>query len=271
LLLEAELAAIGEPDPPPLCVVPFGIDDPPAQTRMCPLRERFPEQISPGDRIVLWWGSLWRWLDAESAIRAVASLASTNPEVKLVLTAGQPPNQEMERHSTVSEAKRLAGELGVLDHSVLFLDSWIPFERRGDYLMEADLGLTLHRGTEEAPLAARARYMDYLWAGLPCVLGRGDETAARFEEAGFASLVGAESPTEVARAIVSLLDDSSLREARRAGRRLGEEYRWERTAAPLLDAVRQLRSWKVPPHALHELRRTTAYSARRVIDRVSFG
>ena len=68
------------------------------------------------------------------------------------------------------------------------------YERRGEYLQEADLGLTLHRDTEEAPLAARARHMDYLWAGLPCVLGRGDETAQRFASAGFAGLVEPGSP-----------------------------------------------------------------------------
>ena len=71
-----------------------------------------------------------------------------------------------------------------------------------------DLGLTLHRDTEEASLAARARYMDYLSTGLPCVLGRGDETAERFEESGFATLVEAGSPGATANAILALLDET---------------------------------------------------------------
>ena len=83
----------------------------------------------------------------------------------------------------------MAGELGVLDRTVLFLDKWIPYEQRYDFLREADIGLTLHRHAEEARLAVRSRYMDYLSAELPCVLGRGDETAEELGEAGFATLL----------------------------------------------------------------------------------
>ena len=63
--------------PPPIRIVPFGIDAARRRPRRTPLRERFP-QIGAGDKVVLWWGSLWRWLDAETAIRAFASLADSD-------------------------------------------------------------------------------------------------------------------------------------------------------------------------------------------------
>lgn len=283
-LLAAEAAEVAPASPPEIEVVPFGIDAPPPSPRgdlhpfgidaapptpddLHPLRSHFPA-IGPEDKVVLWWGSLWRWLDAETAIRAVASLAPTRPDVKLVFTAGRVPNDAAARHSAPAEARALAADLGALDRSVFFLDEWVPFARRAEYLRDADLGLTLHRDAEEASLAARARYMDYLWAGLPCVLGRGDETADRFEQAGFATLVEPGSPRAAADAIVSALASDTLRDADASGRRLGDELRWDRVAAPLLATLDE---WQAgaPSHAgSRRLRGTTAYYARRAVDRL---
>ncbi|HEV7400641.1 MAG TPA: hypothetical protein VGN84_10280 [Solirubrobacterales bacterium] len=266
-LLEAELASFEAAGRPPLCNVPFGIDGELPRGEDHPLREYF-DQIEAGDRVVLWWGSLWRWLDAETAIRAVASLADSHPDIKLVFTAGRPPNGDAERHSVLAEAKGLAAELGVLDRSVLFLEEWVPFAQRGDYLRDADLGLTLHRDTEEASLAARARYMDYLSAGLPCVLGRGDETAERFQQAGFATLVEAGSPAATAAAIVESLDEPARAVAAEAGQGLAGEFRWQRLAAPLLVALREIEPMTRSSSGSRQLGRTTSYYARRLADRV---
>jgi glycosyltransferase involved in cell wall biosynthesis len=266
-LLEAEIGTFGDAKRPPLRNVPFGIDGELPLGKGHPLREHF-AQIEAGDKVVLWWGSLWRWLDAETAIRAVASLAKSRPDIKLVFTAGRPPNGDAERHSVLREAKGLAAELGALDRSVLFLEEWVPFAQRGDYLRDADLGLTLHRDTEEASLAARARYMDYLSAGLPCVLGRGDETAGRFEQSGFATLVEAGSPAATAAAIVGALDEPARTEAAAAGHGLADEFRWERVAVPLLVALREIRRDASASASSRQLGRTTSYYARRVVDRL---
>ena len=268
-LLEAETGELGAASRPPIRIVPFGIDPRPeaAPGGAHPLRERFPE-IEPGDRVVLWWGSLWRWLDAETAIRAVALLGAERPDVKLVFTAGRAPNAAADRHSALAEARALAGELGVLDRSVLFLDEWVPFAQRGSYLRDADLGLTLHRDAEEASLAARARYMDYLWAGLPCVLGRGDETAESFEREGFATLVDSGSPQAASAAILAALEDGPRERAAAAGRRLTEELRWDRVAEPLLSALEGFEAAGARPSSSTGLRGATVYYARRAADRL---
>jgi glycosyltransferase involved in cell wall biosynthesis len=268
-LLEAEAEEVTAGSPPQIRIVPFGIDAPPPPTPagVHPLRERFPA-IAPDDKVVLWWGSLWRWLDAETAIRAVASLAHVRPDVKLVFTAGRIPNDGAARHSALAEARALAADLDVLDRTVFFFDEWVPFARRAEYLRDADLGLTLHRDAEEAAVAARARYMDYLWAGLPCVLGRGDETADSFERAGFATLVEPGSPQAAAEAIVGALASGSLDGAGAAGRRLAEELRWDRAAAPLLDVLEGFEAGVARQAGSRRLRGTTAYYARRTVDRL---
>ena len=268
-LLAAEAAEVAGASPPEIRIVPFGIDAPPspAPGDLHPLRSRF-RAIGPDDKVVLWWGSLWRWLDAETAIRAVASLAPERPDVKLVFTAGRVPNDAAARHSALAEARALAADLGVLDRSVFFLDEWVPFARRAEYLRDVDLGLTLHRDAEEASLAARARYMDYLWASLPCVLGRGDETADRFEGAGFATLIEPGSPPAAAAAILAALAADTLRDAEASGRRLADELRWDRVAAPVLAALDEWEAGATRQPGAHRLRGTTAYYARRAVDRL---
>jgi glycosyltransferase involved in cell wall biosynthesis len=266
-LLEAEIETLDGGSRPPLKMVPFGIDEDSPPGGSTPLRDCFP-QIGPDDRVVLWWGSLWRWLDAETAIRAIASLADSRPDVKLVFTAGRAPNDGAERHSVLAEARELAAELGVLDRSVLFFEEWIPFARRGDYIRDADVGLTLHRDTEEASLAARARYMDYLRSGLPCVLGRGDEIADSFERAGFASLVEAGSPQATAATILALLEDGARARAAAAGRELADRFRWDHVAVPLVAALRGVDPGSERAASSQQLRRTTSYYARRLVDRL---
>ena len=110
--------------------------------------------------------------------------------------------------------------------------------------------------------------MDYLWSGLPCVLGRGDEAAERFERAGFATLVDAGSPQRTAAALLGLLEPRARAAAAAAGAELADEFRWRRLAAPLLAALRELEPGARAAAPSQELRRTTSYYARRLVDRV---
>jgi glycosyltransferase involved in cell wall biosynthesis len=262
---------LGSPRTDPV-VVPFGLPDPPAPTGRQPLRERFP-QLGEQDTVVLWWGTPWRWLDAETPVRAFARIAASRPDLKLVITAGRPKNAQAERRFDVSEEIRLlASELGVLDRTVLFLDEWIPYEQRYDFLREADIGLTLHRHAEEARLAVRSRYMDYLSAGLPCVLGRGDETAEELGAAGFATLLEDPDPAALATALVGLADDPrAMNRARAAAQTLAAQRNWSAAGARLREVVAgafaQLDSPRAP--ALSSLAGAGAFYTRRLADRIA--
>lgn len=253
-------------------VVPFGIPSPPPASGRRPLHDHFP-QLREDDTIVLWWGSLWRWLDPETAIRAFARLAGSRPDLKLVVTAGRPLNKQAERRFDVAEEMRaLASQLGVLDRTVLFLDRWIPYEERYDYLREADIGLTLHRHATEARLAVRSRYMDYLSAELPCVLGRGDETAEELGRAGFARLLESPDPDELVATLLALADDPrALAAARTAGHALAAEHHWEAVGRRLRRVVTDgfARLDSPPPASLALLTGAGAFYTRRLLDRIA--
>ena len=263
-------AARRGPDPA-LVVVPFGIPPAPAGSGRRPIRERIPD-IAPSDTVVLWWGSIWRWLDAETAIRAFAPLSCSRPDIKLVLTAGRPPGGDLDRLTATERARSLADSLGLLDRTVFFLDEWIPYGERHHHLLEADIGLTLHHDTAEAAVAARARYMDYLWSGLPCVLARGDDIAEQFGHAGFATLVDPHDPEAASRAVLRLANDPAARaQGREAGEALAEESRWEAAAQPLVEALDGVGPERLlaPQSSAAVIAGASAYYARRVVDELS--
>lgn len=269
-LLEGELAemAYRRATPPRIVTVPFGVPEPPEPSTSRPLRAAFPE-IGENDPIVLWWGKVWKWFDAGTAIRAFGLVAARRPDARLVISAGKAPKARFDLSERTEDARELARSLGLLGTSVFFLDEWTPYDRRHEYLREADIGLTLHGDTAEAPFAARARYMDYLWAGVPCVLASGDEITSSFGEAGFARLVTPGDVDGTARAILALIEDDRSREsARQAGLALAHTFRWSSLVEPLGEAIEQSHATR-PRHSSVRLGRAVSrYYAQRTMDHV---
>jgi glycosyltransferase involved in cell wall biosynthesis len=254
---------------PPIVTVPFGVPEPPSASTARPLRAAFPE-IGEHDPVVLWWGKVWKWFDAGTAIRAFARVVERRPDARLVISAGKAPKAKFDLSDRGDDARELSRELGLLGRNVFFLDEWTPYDRRQDYLRDADLGLTLHADTAEAPFAARARYMDYLWSGLPCVLAAGDEIAASFGAAGFAELVAPGDVEAAAGALLRLIDDPGRRaRAREAGLGLAKRYRWSTLVQPLADAIAECHAARRlrPRHRL--VRTVGRYYAQRTIDHMA--
>ncbi len=268
---ELLLEELGEVDrrrgaPPAVVNVPFGLPAPPSPGGAGHLRARFPE-IGPDDPLVLWWGKVWKWFDAATAIRAFELVVRRRPDARLVISAGKAPKAKFDRSERTDDARELAGELGLLGRNVFFLDEWTPYDRRHEYLQDADVGLTLHADTPEAPFAARARYMDYLWASLPCVLASGDEIADRFGTAGFARLVAPGDTEGAAAAILGLIDAPREREtARAAGRALAEEYRWSALVRPLTEAIEERAAIRGSSASGRLVSSVGRYYVRRTVD-----
>jgi hypothetical protein len=237
----ADLAGVRRSDGGPrLTLAGMGLSEPPEPVDAHPLREKF-DAIGADDPLVLWWGSVWRWLDAGTAIRAIERLAERRPDVRFVITVGPPPNELTATLNAAEEARVLARERGLEGKHVFFLEEWVPYAQRDRYLRDADVGLTLHASADESPLAARARYMDYIWAGLPSVLARGDVVADQMAAAGAAKLVEPGDVEATADALDALLGDDAARAAASAAAlELAGDLRWPALLAPLVTSVGEL-------------------------------
>jgi Glycosyl transferases group 1 len=203
-------------------VVPFGLpDEPPVASGA--LRAAFPA-IGPGDRVLVWGGGLWGWLDPITPMRAVERLDG----VHLVLMgAGRPGLEATGQAQAVERALAEAAR-----HERVHVNrSWVPYAERGGWLAAADLGVSAHHDHLEARYAHRTRVLDYLWAGLPVVTTRGDALADLVEREGLGRTVAPGDVDGFARACSAALDDTAARERIAA---VTPGLRWRAVAEPLV-------------------------------------
>lgn len=243
-------------------VVPFGLPDEPPQAARRVLKGVVPG-IRDTDRVLLWAGGIVNWSDPAPVIRAVARLAGERDDVKLYFLGFRPPDAAPPAEAT--RAVALARELGVLDRAVFFHDTWVAYDERQAFLLEADVGVAAYRETFESRVAFRARLLDYFWAGLPTITTRGDELGDRVEERRLGRAVGFGDVEGWVDAIEQLLDDAALRA--RVGANLEsirEELRWERCAEPLLRLLRDPGGAVPTTRARRRLELETAWARARV-------
>ncbi|MDP3207835.1 MAG: glycosyltransferase, partial [Rhodoglobus sp.] len=222
-----------------LAVAPFGLaEEPPfhSQAVLKGVRNGF----AVDDKVLIWGGGLYNWFDPQTLIRAVARVSEKHANVRLFFLGTKHPG--VDEMAIVGESRELARELGVLDRSVFFNQTWVEFAERGSYLLEADAGVSTHHLHIETRFSFRTRILDYLWAGLPIVASEGD---------GFADLIIAENLGEVVKAgdidgltaaIEKVLFDADFAAlTRRNVERLRDQFTWSNTLDPLVRFMRDPR------------------------------
>jgi glycosyltransferase involved in cell wall biosynthesis len=220
-----------------LVVVPFGLQDDPPMATSPAVRGVMPG-IGPDDDVLLWGGGIYNWFDPLTLIRAIDRLRARRPTVRLVFMGVNHPHVPVMRMA--ADARALAEELGLTGSHVFFNDEWVPYERRQDYLLEADVGVSTHLEHLETEFSFRTRILDYLWAGLPIVTTQGDSFAELVERRGLGLTVAPEDPDALAEALFRLLDDAELRAT--CGKNteaLAPEFAWGRVLEPLLEFCRR--------------------------------
>jgi hypothetical protein len=212
-------------------VVAFGLPaSPPQHTRQV-LKDVWPG-ISLQDKVVLWGGGLWQWLDPLTAIRAMERIQRTRADVRLVFPGTRHPNAAVPDMPMRQAALELAEQLDLTGRCVFFGD-WVPYEDWPNVLIEADVALSLHLDSLEARLAFRSRVVDYIWADLPMVVSGGDATSDIAKEYDLGLVARPGDVDDVAGAILRLLSESHGARAQGFGAAKGA-LSWERTAQPLI-------------------------------------
>ncbi len=195
-----------------LAVVPFGV----AEEAPVP----GPSPFAADDEVVLWNGGIWPWLDAPTAIRAVASLAERRPRVKLVFMGG----------GHAADEARAAVPAGA---PVVFNEGWVPYEQRAAWLLSADCAISTHRDHLETRFAFRTRLLDCFWAGLPVVATSGDDLAERVERDDLGAVAAPGDVEGTAAALERVLSRGRASYAP-ALARAADDFRWSRAVEPIL-------------------------------------
>jgi hypothetical protein len=214
-------------------VVPFGIEPEPPAPDGRAMRGGLPG-VDERSRVLLWGGGIWNWLDPLTVIRAVAELARTRPDVRLVFMGLRRPNARTTETEMAERAVALTHELGANGSSVIFNEDWVPYEERGAWLADADIGVSAHFDTLETRFAFRTRVLDYLWAGLPVATTEGDVLADLVDEERLGASVPAQDASAWVVALAALLDNDGARTAaRRRVEAVRSRFEWPRVVEPL--------------------------------------
>jgi GT2 family glycosyltransferase len=220
-------------------VAPFGLPSTPPQKREQVLKGVI-DGIGPDDFVLLWGGGIYNWFDPLTLIRAVGQVAAEQPDVKLFFLGSAHPNPDVPEMRMAGQAYRLAESLGLLDKHVFFNPGWVDYDKRADYLLEADLGVSTHFEHIETAFSYRTRILDYLWASLPIVATEGDSLSRLVNTHALGLTVPPEDVDALASAIRRLRDDRGLYETcRESVRALAPEMTWEQALAPILEFARR--------------------------------
>jgi glycosyltransferase involved in cell wall biosynthesis len=214
-------------------IVPFGVEAEPPHAENPVLKGVVPG-IAEGDRVLLWGGGIWNWLDPLTPIRAVAQLSRQLPNIRLFFLGIRHPSPRVPEMEMARRALELAQELGVLGKAVHFNFDWTPYQRRAGFLLESDIGVSAQFDNVESRFAFRTRILDYFWAGLPTIATRGDTLGDLVGERGLGRAVAPESADDWVAAIEALFgDEAEYAAARERTEQTREEFRWPRVIEPL--------------------------------------
>ena len=213
-------------------VVPSGIQEG-APVAKNPVLKGVEPGISTSDRLILWTGGIWDWLDPLTPIRAMALLAPRHPKLRLYFMGTRHPNPVVSNMTMVDKAISFSQELGLYQKSVFF-GSWVPYQERGNYLVEADLAVLAHQDHIETHFSFRTRLLDCIWAGLPMVVTDGDAMADMVREQNLGMVVPQGDPEAMASAIESVLANDGRKVYAAAFEQVRERLHWQKVVAPLL-------------------------------------
>jgi glycosyltransferase involved in cell wall biosynthesis len=214
-------------------VVPFGLPREAPVHRRQVLKGVY-KTIAAEDKVILWGGGIWNWLDPYTLIKAMALISDTHPDIKLLFMGVKSPNSASAKMETAAKAIKLSQELGLYDRQVFFND-WAPYQERENYLLEADIGANLHLSHIETRFSFRTRFLDYIWARLPILTTEGDIMSDEVARWGLGKVVKNDDADRVSQALVELLTTPDLRQQYQPRfEQIRVRYEWETVMAPLI-------------------------------------
>ncbi len=213
-------------------VVSFGLPkEKPIHTK--PTLKGVYKTIQADDYVLIWSGGIWDWLDAPTLVKAMPHIIHKQPNVKLLFMGTKRPL--LPESASAYETITLSKELGLYDSHIFFND-WVPYNERQNYLLEADLGISLHLNQIETRFAFRTRFLDHLWTGLPLLATEGDVISAELVHLNLARTVKAGDVEGIAQATVEMLNDTTLRQRYQANiDNIISKYQWETVTKPLIE------------------------------------
>lgn len=247
-----------------ITIVPFGISSKEPEQTKPGFRKQF--DLKSSDKLLVWGGGIWNWFDPLTLITAIKLLSKKRDDIKLVFMGIIHPNASaIPAMSMALEAKNLAQSFNLINKSVYFNETWIPYEERQNYLLEADLGISIHAEHLETRYSFRTRLLDYMWANLPIIATQGDSFEDLIKKERLGLTVPPYNAHSLAQTIEQLLDDAhAMAEIKANINRFKTQFFWETIINPIEDMADFLKDEGPASLTLRDLTKITTCAWRKV-------
>ncbi|MBX3082722.1 MAG: glycosyltransferase [Anaerolineae bacterium] len=196
--------------------------------------------VVPEDAFIIFYsGGYNTWTDVDCLFQALEQILSQYPNVYFVSTGGK-----IEGHDDLTFARFQTMIRSSNQRDRYKLQGWVPAEDVPNYYLESDLAVNVDKRSYEAILGSRTRVLDWLRAGLPCVMSSLPELADDVLAAGAGLTYEPGSVTDLTARLRYCLDNlEAVRQMRQCAQQLLGKFSYEATTRDLLKWLEQ------PAHA----------------------
>lgn len=211
-------------------IVPFGMSsDEPRHTKH--VLKGVYKNIKADDKVILWLGGIWDWLDSITLIKAMKIICQKRNDIKLIFLGIKHPARPM--MEMARNAVELSKKLGFYDRYVFF-EEGISYDERTNCLMEANIGIVTHSNHIETRFSHRTRIADYIWTNLPIIATKGGTLSDLIEQQKLGITIDYENADSLADAIFKLLEDEKFyTQCKKNLRNISSQFRWDKILEPL--------------------------------------
>jgi glycosyltransferase involved in cell wall biosynthesis len=219
-------------------IVPFGIQsEKPKHTKK--VMKGVLENINLHDKVVLWGGGMWNWLDPITPIKAMVEICKRRKDINLVFLGVEHPDPRLPHMKKASEAVDLSKKMGLYNKNIFF-NKWVSYEDRQNFLLESDIGISAHPPHIETRFSFRTRMLDYIWANLPIITTEGDWSGELVEKNHLGKVIYYNDYLGWARAIIDMIDNTTIySNYKRNVYKQVNNYVWSNVVKPLKEYLKE--------------------------------
>jgi GT2 family glycosyltransferase len=220
-------------------LVPFGVPArPPLLLEPGLLKGGAFPSITAETLVIVWGGGTWDWFDPIGVLDAFNRVSPEFPNARLFFMGLELEGRGVPTMAMSGLVIQRARELGMIDDGRVVLGPWVPYDDRGAFLREADIGVVAAKAMAETRLAFRTRVLDHFWAGLPTLATAGDVLADTIATSGAGVVVPPNDLEALTDGLRRLLGDSQLRRsASEAAFGLAEQFHWTEVVKPIVSLI----------------------------------
>jgi glycosyltransferase involved in cell wall biosynthesis len=187
--------------------------------------------VIPDDAFAIFYsGGYNTWTDVECLFHALEHILSQYPHVYFVSTGGK-----IEGHDDLTYTRFQTLIRSSVHRDRYKLQGWVPSEDVPNYYLEADLAVNVDKRSYEALLGSRTRVLDWLRAGLPCVMSSLPELADEVVAAGAGlSYEPGNADDLIARLRYCIDNPDALRQMHQCAHQLRAQFTYQATTPVLL-------------------------------------